>query len=395
MKILFVADSRSPTALNWIRYFVDLGEEIHLASMFPSKVEFNLASYQVIPVVFSRVAKVGSNGEKKKVSFIGNLLRQIANPEVRTWIRHHFVPRTLPTTAKTLQSLIIKLQPDIIHAMRVPYEGMTAALAYKSLPKPRPPLVISIWGNDFTLHASSTRKMVRLTHLAMEYVDGLHTDCYRDLALAGNWGFNSQKKSIVLPGAGGIQLGTFYPNAGKRDPVVINPRGYRSYVRNDTFFQAVPSVLARHPQTLFICPAMEDQPEAVKWVNSLNISQAVQLLPHQTRTQMADLFRQAKVVVSPSTHDGTPNTILEAMACGSFPVVGDLQSIREWITPGVNGLLVDPGNPKALSDAICESLENQELLISARKKNLAMINKRAEYKTVMDRAGYFYRQLLG
>ena len=33
-------------------------------------------------------------------------------------------------------------------------------------------------------------------------------------------------------------------------------------------------------------------------------------------------------------HDGTPNTLLEGMACGCLPVAGDLDSIREWLKPG-------------------------------------------------------------
>ena len=49
---------------------------------------------------------------------------------------------------------------------------------------------------------------------------------------------------------------------------------------------------------------------------------------------MAAVFQGARVAVSPSTHDGTPNTLLEAMSCGSFPVAGDIESLREWIEPG-------------------------------------------------------------
>jgi glycosyltransferase involved in cell wall biosynthesis len=40
------------------------------------------------------------------------------------------------------------------------------------------------------------------------------------------------------------------------------------------------------------------------------------------------------------------------MACGCYPVVGDIESLREWITPGVNGSLIDPGDVKALRMAV-------------------------------------------
>ena len=41
---------------------------------------------------------------------------------------------------------------------------------------------------------------------------------------------------------------------------------------------------------------------------------------------MAALFRQAQVMLSITTHDGTPNTLLEGLASGCFPIAGDIES---------------------------------------------------------------------
>jgi glycosyltransferase involved in cell wall biosynthesis len=237
--------------------------------------------------------------------------------------------------------------------------------------------------------------MSHFTSLTMTTADGLHADCYRDQALGISWGFDIRKPAIVLPGAGGIQQEIFHPPGTDPQPVVINPRGVRTYIRNDTFFRAIPLVLARLPQTRFVCPAMESQLEIKKLVNSLGIQRMVDLLPHQPRSQMANLYRQAQVVVSPSTHDGTPNTLLEAMASGCFPVAGDIESVREWITPGINGLLVDPADPEALAGAICEGLQNSQLRTRSYEINQSLIQERADYGLVMKKANLFYYQLLG
>jgi len=407
LKLLFVVDGRSPIALNWVRYFVDQGHEVHLVSMYPCQADLELASLTVIPVAFSSAVEAGSMGTGVP-NWKGRLLRAIATPNLRTWLRQRFVPRSLPKAAVQLRALIAELQPDLIHAMRVPYEGMLAALACSPLPAPRIPLLISIWGNDFTLHAPATRQMVHLTRFAMQHADALHTDCYRDQPLAQQWGFDPAKPAVVLPGGGGIQLDVFYllPSPCEASPqgtgrgeggeggLVINPRGLRAYVRNDTFFRAIPLVLARHPQTRFLCPTMQGQPEAQKWVDSLGISQSVDLLPHQSRPEMAALFQRSQVVVSPSTHDGTPNTLLEAMACGCFPVVGDLDSLREWITQGENGFLVDPADPQALAEAICEGLQNPELRARSQEINARLIAERAEYGQAMRQAEAFYGTII-
>jgi glycosyltransferase involved in cell wall biosynthesis len=352
MRLFFIVDGRSPIALNWIRYFVENGHEVHLVSMFPCQPELPLASLTVIPVAFSGAVSAAKPGEDTSWKY--NLLRSLVTPKTRTWLRHQFVPRSLPRAAVALRSLMKRIQPDIVHAMRIPYEGMLAAMAYDPQAPSSPPLLISVWGNDFTLHAPVTRRLTYLTKFALDRASALHTDCDRDQRLAVTWGFDPVKRAVVLPGAGGIQLDTFYTGESTREPVVINPRGLRAYVRTDSFFRSIPLVLERYPQAKFVCPTMKGQGEVEKWVNSLDIGGSVELLPRQTRTEMGALFRQAQVVVSPSTHDGTPNTLLEAMACGCTPVAGDLDSIREWITPGINGLLVDPGDPQELAEAICE-----------------------------------------
>jgi glycosyltransferase involved in cell wall biosynthesis len=377
-----------------MRYFVEAGIETHLASMFPSKVDLRLTSHKLIPVAFSQFSGKDISSQRTKLEIKRRIIKFVATPKIRTSLRHWFVPRTLKSASEILASHISNIQPDLVHAMRVPYEGMLAALSYQALEGPKPPLLISIWGNDFTLHALATQKMKTLTHLAMDQAGGLHTDCYRDQDLALVWGFDKGKPRIVIPGSGGVQLDIFYPQSNHSEPIIINPRGFRAYIRNDKFFQAIPLVLSRHPQARFLCPSMENQPDASKWVKSLGIDRATKLLPRQSRFQMADLLRMSQVVVSPSTHDGTPNTVLEAMACGSFPIVGDLESLREWINPGVNGLLVDPNDPHDLAEAISFGLENSELRQRARKINLDLIKEKAEFHTVMSKATDFYEKLI-
>jgi glycosyltransferase involved in cell wall biosynthesis len=83
------------------------------------------------------------------------------------------------------------------------------------------------------------------------------------------------------------------------------------------------------------------------------------------------------------------------MACGCYPVVGDLESLREWITPSVNGALVDPADERALAEAVCEALGNPELRRKAAAHNLSLVAERAEYGKVMQEAERFYRRIVG
>ncbi len=382
-----------------------------------------------IPAAFSQAKSVPSTGSRQKKK---SPLWGAATMNLRTAIRHWLGPLTLPKAAAQLNQLITEIKPDLIHALRVPYEGMLAATAKNLAPDNFPPLLISIWGNDFTLHAPASPPMRRYTRQTLHAADALHADCHRDIYLAAKWGFDANLPSIVLPGAGGIDQSVFYPpkkpapersEAQTKDdvsenrssstpplhpsgtmslrfrseadePLVINPRGFRGYVRNDTFFKSIPLVLAERPEVKFICPTMKGETQAEDWVKKLGIEKSTTLTKPLEQKQLADAFRRARVLVSPSTHDGTPNSLLEGMACGCFPIAGDLESIREWITPEVNGLLIDPSNERELANAILRALNNNDLLAQAIVENQKIIAERAEYKHSMAQAEKFYKSII-
>lgn len=379
MRLLFVADGRSPIAQNWIRYFVDGGSEVHLASTFACTVDFPLAGLDIVPVAFSGSARAAA-GSAHTASVLG----------LRSAIRHWIGPLTISRSAARLRGVIQRIKPDLVHALRIPYEGMLAADAYSGVP-----LVVSVWGNDFTLHAPSNGLMRHYTSWTMQVAGGLHADCQRDIRFGKQWGFDPKRPTLVTPGNGGIRTEMFYPaKEPVHEPVIINPRGFRTYVRNDVFFEAIPKVLARRPDARFLCAAMAGEPQALKWITQLGIEQSVELLPGMPHAQMADFFRRGQIAVSMGVHDGTPNTLLEAMACGCLPIAGDLESIREWIQHGKNGLLVDPTDSRGLADAILEGLEKKDLRQRAADQNQAIITQRAEYGRCMTRAEELYQRVV-
>lgn len=381
MRLLFVADGRSPIALNWIEYFTKGKHEVHLASTFACQPELELASLHIVPVAFSTAA-----GQTTRT---GRGVRGLVPTGLRTQLRSWVGPLTVGAAARRLKEVIDEIKPELVHALRIPYEGMLAAAAQMEVP-----LLVSVWGNDFTLQARTNPLMAAATRETMLRAAALHTDTQRDQRLAGEWGFDRSKPTLVLPGNGGVRREIFFPAKAKPEDIrVVNPRGLRAYVRNDVFFQAIPKVLRQLPGVRFDCPAMQGELEAVRWVRKLGIEQQVNLLPHLGASAMAETYRSAQVLVSPSTHDGTPNSLLEGMACGVFPVCGDLESIREWILKGENGLLINPTDPDGLAGAILAALKDDDLRVRAAAINEQLITERANYPKNMERAAAFYSEL--
>lgn len=394
MRLLFIADGRSPTANNWMSFFIEAGHEVHLISTSPFESGLKFHSQAIIPVAFSS-SVVGK--ERKKTP--GGL-------KLRSRIRDWLGPFTVASAGRKVSDRIETIAPDLVHAMRIPFEGMIGAAA-----NPLMPFAVSVWGNDFTLHAAASPWMKNLTRRTLHAANALHVDCLRDMKLARQWGFPDEREIVVLPGGGGVKEDVFHPGeisenfltAKSGTPLeklpanaalIVNPRGFRAYVRNDVFFKSIPPVLEKMPDTFFVCPSMENDSRAEEWIMRLGIEESVFLLPQLTPQQMGLLFRQAMVAVSPTEHDGTPNTLLEAMASGCFPIAGDLESIREWIENGVNGLLVNVAEPGELAEAILRALSDPDLRSAAALKNETLIEEQARYADVMREAQAFYSRII-
>lgn len=388
LKILLIADGRSPITHSWIAMLKPLGYRLSLVSSYPCAPVDGVERLYILPLAFSRFggSQAGSGNKPGGQAGFVSRIRPFAQ-KIRQWLG----PWTLLQQKKEFLRILSAEKPDGLHALRIPFEGMLASNVPTGLP-----LIISTWGNDFTLHAPSSPRMSVLTRRVMQRAEALISDTQVDVQHASKWGFDPSKPSLVVPGNGGLDLkGILAAAAGiqKTDPAeVINPRGLRSYTRSDTFFKAIPLVLDEHPEVQFMCTSMRDQPEADNWVHKLGIGNNITLLPLLPQKDLWLEFAKSRVSVSVSTHDGTPNTLLEAMATGCFPICGDLPSIREWITPGENGLLVDPSDPIALAKAILLVLDSPQLQEKAARLNAQIVQDRADIEKIRLQVDDFYQK---
>lgn len=108
------------------------------------------------------------------------------------------------------------------------------------------------------------------------------------------------------------------------------------------------------------------------------------------------VFCALDVAVLPSVHpEGFPGAVVEAMAVGR-PVIGtNVGGTREQIEDGTTGLLIPPGSPEALADAIRRLLADPPLRASmgckGRERYLALF----EYSSFYDRMLGIYRDVMG
>jgi glycosyltransferase involved in cell wall biosynthesis len=394
---MLTADGRSPITRGWVRTLRDAGLDVALVSTFPCPPVDGITDLLVIPAAFSGMAGSQAGGQTGKVKTRRTVSRF---RDLFMFARYWLGPLSLGGSRDTFLKQLDLYKPDIVHALRIPFEGMLARVTPKEIP-----FVVSIWGNDLTLHAHGSPLMARETRLTLNRADGLMADAHRDLRLGREWGLRDGAPVLCVPGGGGIDLNAVLAAVSGTHPlpvdipadvpVVINPRGFRpGSVRNDTFFKAIPGVLAKKPETLFLCAGMAGQPDALEWLDRLGIMGSVRLLPFMPQEDLWRLFNRASVTVSISQHDGTPNSLLEAMSLGCFPVVGDIESTREWIKDGENGRLVNPADVMAATGAILQGLEDNTLHEKAGSLNCDIIDQRANRQGLLNGIREFYSHLV-
>lgn len=85
-------------------------------------------------------------------------------------------------------------------------------------------------------------------------------------------------------------------------------------------------------------------------VNTLGLAPHVVWIENAARGDLPAIYNGADVLALPSHYEGFGLTALEAMACGTPPVVANRSSLPEVV--GDAGLLVDPDDPAAIAGAL-------------------------------------------
>lgn len=140
-----------------------------------------------------------------------------------------------------------------------------------------------------------------------------------------------------------------------------------------------------------------DGPEKKKLVNlsdQLHLKDRVSFLGHMPQEQVLSYMCASDIFVGPSLVEGLGNVFIEAMACGT-PVIGTtVGGIPDIIEDEVNGLLVPPGDSKAIANAILKILDDEELRIRFSKKGLMVVKEKFAWDNICERIYQEYNQLI-
>jgi glycosyltransferase involved in cell wall biosynthesis len=380
MQILFVAKLHSPHTARWISQITDLGWDIHVFG-YDEKPHLALRN-----VTFHQV-------QLKK-------LWPFKRGEYR--LRHiPYVRDILFPFAFRLATLIRELQPDCIHSLMFASEMLEAKrLLGGKLPGK---WIYSSWGSDvfFEHQLPKKREFLKKVFASVDYYI---SDCQRDVGIARGCGFKGEVLG-VFPRPGAYRLSEMLQYRSTAQPSqrkVITFKGYQNYSgRALTTLEAIRLAAdSLKPYQIIIHSAIgtwasgryeevKAQADKVAQSEGLNIS----FMPHSPLEAMWELFGHSRVSIAISASDGTPNTMLESMVMGAFPIQSDTSAASEWIEDGVNGAIVPHDDPEAIARAIRRAAIDDALVDSAAEINLQLARERLDTSVIVPQVHAMYNRV--
>lgn len=301
MKICYVASPDIHTD-NWLRYFVDYGDEVHI------------------------------------ITSSANFQTELQGKVSIHYLKHHQYPQRIINYAMNsiymlgqVKGLLKDIRPDILHAQ---YIGDLAVLAAAS---GFYPFIATAWGSDVLVTPNESL----LSKMALKYVLN-HADivtCDGEKILSILQLLSSHPKVIKI--YHGVDTSLFKPSITRQDDVVISTRRLEPLYDVGSVIQAVVKVRESYPVKMIVAGDGSQRGYLEDMVSNLKAKQYITFLGSLTREELAKQLGEAGIYTTSSLSDTTSVSLLEAMACGLPVIATNVGENSYWIKNGINGYIVE------------------------------------------------------
>ncbi len=352
MRICFLADAGSINTRTWVDYFADrLGHDVHVVSV--------CRGGELSPSVSLHQLGAHRDGMRgaAKLAYLAQVPR----------IRH----------------LVRSLVPDVVVGYRVASYGYLAAMVGIH------PFVVVAQGQHIVA-ADAPRATFFFARRAIAAAD-----------LAHAWAPHSGRRLVELGAVEdrvfvcprGIDLTAFAPPEGEsRAPAVVSTRALHRHYGIDHIVRGVVLASREIPDIrATIAGEGEARRELEALARDLGAADRIRFVGAVDNADLPELLGEHTFYASAVRTDGVSASLLEAMACGLFPVVADNAANRNWIADGETGRLLESPTPEAYASAIVGAWRDADLRTRARAANRATAEARADLsvnmKTIESRYG--------
>ncbi len=157
--------------------------------------------------------------------------------------------------------------------------------------------------------------------------------------------------------------------------------------------EAAALVCSKYPETMFIIAGRGEQQSRLEGkINELGLHENIKLLGF--REDIPELLNALDIYVMSSLSEGTPLSILEAMASGVPIVSTNVGGIPRLIKAGDNGILVDAMNPVQLANALIDFIEHKEKAAAMARQANELVKTAYSMEKMLSEYDNIYKSLL-
>ncbi len=204
----------------------------------------------------------------------------------------------------------------------------------------------------------------------------------------------------------GIDLGTYHYEPREPRAVatsILAVGSLQEYKGFDCLVRACALIREAAPRQRFTCNIIGAGPlrrSLERLIASFGLQSEIRLLGGHNNHAVRRCMEQSDTMVVPSIvarngqMDGIPVVLMEAMAVGLPVVASDLSGIPELVRHGETGLLVPPGDPVAIRDAVLECWRAPKAAVERAWRGRQLVEREFDLATNVSRlAGLFERAL--
>jgi len=270
------------------------------------------------------------------------------------------------------------------------------------------PMVVTVMGGDVLpeQHAGGLSALERrATRRILEQADLLLVKSEALRPALDAWGDFSAKAEVVRWGVdparfrrdpAGAEAMRARLGLSPRDRVILSPRALAPLYNVHLLVEAMPEVRAAVPEALLLLTeynARDDYRESLRRrVAALGLEDRVRFAGAVPAKDMPALYSLAEVAASVPASDGLPQSLFEAMACGTPVVLGRLSAYAEVIRDGDTAALVDLA-PAAVASTLVRLLRDKPGRARLAARALERVREVAFLPREVDRVDRLYRDL--
>ncbi len=132
----------------------------------------------------------------------------------------------------------------------------------------------------------------------------------------------------------------------------------------------------------------------VQVIESYEQAKSIRVLGPLSLPEVADLMRQAQALCLPSHGEGTPNCIMEAMACGLPVVATEVGGIPDIVESNRTGMLVQKGDIQKLAETLTSLLQDSGQRERMGQAAYAFAREHLDARKTAERLVGLYRELV-